>query len=83
MQETSVAEKKFAVQQQEMLLPQVKNISVSRIQALHPNIMFPNLATMKTVLTRLQCYSFKRSTMADHELQGQELRVVLYDFLWM
>lgn len=57
-----------------MLLPQVKNISVSRIQTLHPNIMFPNLATMKTVLTRLQCCSFKRSTMADHEVILLELQ---------
>ena len=42
-------------------LPEVKNIYASQTQILHPKHMFPSLATMKTMLTRLQCCSLGKN----------------------
>ena len=42
---TYVAETNFAARKQKMLLPEVKNIFVSRTQVLRPKHMFPSLAT--------------------------------------
>ena len=47
--ETYVAETKFAARKQNMFLPEVKNIFVSRTQLLRPQQMFPSLATQGNI----------------------------------
>ena len=61
--ETYVAETNFAARKQKMFLPGVKNIFVSRTHILGPKHMFPSLATMKTMLTRLQCRSLSKNCL--------------------
>ena len=47
--ETYVAETNFAARKQKMLLPEVKNIFVSRTQLLRPQQMCPSLATQGNI----------------------------------
>ena len=61
--ETYVAETNFAARKQKMFLPGVKNIFASRTQILRPKHMFPSSATMKTMLTRLQCRSLSKNCL--------------------
>jgi len=44
-----------------LLLPEVKNIFVSRTQILRPQQVFPSLTTMKTMLIGFQCRSLIKS----------------------
>ena len=55
--ETCVAETNFAARKQNMFLPEVKNIFVSRTQILRPQHMFPSLATIETMFISFQCRS--------------------------
>ena len=50
--ETYVAETKFAARKQNMFLPEVKNIFVSRTQLLRPQQMFPSLATQGNITSK-------------------------------
>jgi len=72
--ETYVAETNFAARKRKKFLPEVKNIFVSRTKLLRPQHMFPNLATMKTMLISFQCRSPIKVFPSNGELTVKKLK---------